>query len=116
MYSDVVISEELPMLLTIINPYIKGPLIAFHAEPVSSGISTRILLVYKDIVYRGAATRMEAYIRKDGEVYSYSFLQEIIPLLKIWALQIGEKYRQLERTDKIKHELISKTWLIDGLD
>lgn len=109
MYSDTVIKDELPTLLTIIDPLIKAPLIAWHTEAVLSGISTRILLIYSDITYSGCRTRMEAFITQDGKVFSYSFLNTIVPLLEIWVLQIGEKYRQINRTDNFKRELISKT-------
>jgi hypothetical protein len=116
MYSDTVIRDELPTLLTLITPHIKGPIIAWHAEPVSSGISTRILLIYNDVLYYGSKSRMEAYIKKDGTVFSYSFLETLIPVLEAWSSIIGEKCRQIERTEKFKKELILKTEpLIDGL-
>ena len=109
MYSDTVLKDELPTLLTLIEPHIKGPIIASHAEPVSSGISTRILLIHKDVLYYGAKSRMEAYIKKDGTVFSYSFLDALIPVLETWSKLIGEKYRQIERTSTFKKELICKT-------
>jgi hypothetical protein len=108
MYSDTVIKDEIPTLLKIIAPHIKAPLIAWHTEAILSGISTRILLIYSDLLYAGCISRMEAFITKEGEVFSYSFLNEIVPLLKTWVLQIGEKYRQINRTDNFKRELIGK--------
>ena len=109
MYSDTVIKDELPTLLTLIRPHIKGPIIASFVEPVLSGISTRILLIYNDVLYYGSKTRMEAYIKKDGHVFSYSFLETLIPIIENWINIIGEKYRQIERTDKIRNELICIT-------
>jgi hypothetical protein len=111
MYSESVVKDEIPTLLTLIKPHIKCSLIAAYVEPVLSGISTRILLIHDDVMYYGSKTRMEAYIKKDGHVFSYSFLEELIPVLKIWSTIIGEKYRQIERTEKFKKELIHKTSL-----